>query len=204
MIILMGCTSVAVPLCMKVPQPYLLLRLRINTISSFSSFFHLQVSKRTKPSKVMLSLFKFLILGAISFTSVNAECKVIPGSAGWPSCADWDALNQTLGGQLIKPTPPGAVCHSDQPTYNNATCAVIAQQWSNYTFHADNPVSTDWDNANNDTCLPDPAQPCSPIGYPVYVVNATTPEHVAMGVNFAAANNIRLIVKATGHDYLGR
>lgn len=42
------------------------------------------------------------------------------------------------------------------------------------------------------------------MGYPVYVVNATTPEHVAMGVNFAAANNIRLIVKATGHDYLGR
>jgi hypothetical protein len=41
-------------------------------------------------------------------------------------------------------------------------------------------------------------------GYPVYVVNATSSKHVKAGVDFARKHNIRLIVKATGHDYMGR
>ncbi|KAM0323137.1 hypothetical protein ACHAQA_008987 [Verticillium albo-atrum] len=61
-----------------------------------------------------------------------------------------------------------------------------------------------WDNFSNDTCLPNPAYPCSPDGYPPYVVNATTAEHVKLGVDFARKHNVRLIVKSTGHDYLGR
>jgi hypothetical protein len=36
------------------------------------------------------------------------------------------------------------------------------------------------------------------------VVNATTAEHVKAVVDFARNNNIRLIVKGTGRDYLGR
>lgn len=38
----------------------------------------------------------------------------------------------------------------------------------------------------------------------MYVVNATTPEHVQAAVNFAGKHNVRLNVKGTGHDYLGR
>jgi len=35
-------------------------------------------------------------------------------------------------------------------------------------------------------------------------VNATCKEDVKRGVDFARENDVRLIVKATGHDYLGR
>ncbi|TVY60837.1 putative FAD-linked oxidoreductase [Lachnellula suecica] len=129
---------------------------------------------------------------------VNAGCKSTPGSDGWPTDEQWAVFNETLGGQLIKPTPPGAVCHPDQPTYNSAA------DWSTFPFHRNDPVSTAANNANNDTCLPDTEYTCSPLGYPAYVVNATTAEHVAAGVIFAGLNNIRLVVKATGHDYLGR
>ncbi|KAM0283509.1 hypothetical protein ACHAQH_002460 [Verticillium albo-atrum] len=61
-----------------------------------------------------------------------------------------------------------------------------------------------WDNFSNDTCLPDPSYPCSPEGYPRYVVNATTSKDVKLGVDFARKYNVRLVVKNTGHDYLGR
>lgn len=36
------------------------------------------------------------------------------------------------------------------------------------------------------------------------MVNATCSEDVKMGVDFARENNVRLVVKASGHDYLGR
>jgi hypothetical protein len=105
---------------------------------------------------------------------------------------------------LLQPSPPGAVCHSDQPTYNADACAVITQGWTNIDFEATIPNSIAWDNWNNDSCLPYPGTPCSGEGYPVYVINATSKEDVKAGVDFARENNVRLIVKGSGHDYLGR
>lgn len=35
---------------------------------------------------------------------------------------------------------------------------------------------------------------------PVYTINATTAEDVAVGIKFAKDNNVRLVVKNTGHD----
>jgi hypothetical protein len=112
------------------------------------------------------------------------SCKAIPGSADWPAPEVWAGLNQLVGGQLIKTVPPGAVCHAQQPSYNVATCGAVLQAWSNEFFHSDDPVSVEWNNWNNDTCLPIPRYPCSGEGYPVYVVNATTAQHVKAGVDF--------------------
>ncbi|UKZ74474.1 hypothetical protein TrVFT333_002142 [Trichoderma virens FT-333] len=61
-----------------------------------------------------------------------------------------------------------------------------------------------WDKFDNYTCLPEENTPCSPAGYPAYVVNASTAEHVKIGIDFARKYNVRLNVKNTGHDYLGR
>ena len=42
---------------------------------------------------------------------------------------------------------------------------------------------------NNDTCLPEPSYPCSGAGYPAFVINATSSEHVKMGVDFGMFKN---------------
>jgi hypothetical protein len=76
--------------------------------------------------------------------------------------------------------------------------------WLLAEWHTQNPVSVIEDNWVNDTCLPDPTLPCSSEGYPIYVVNATTAEHMKKGIDFARQNKVRLVVKGTGHDYLGR
>lgn len=57
---------------------------------------------------------------------------------------------------------------------------------------------------NNDSCLPDASAPCSGLGYPVYVVNASTADDIKLAVAFARDNHVRLNVKASGHDYLRR
>jgi hypothetical protein len=131
-------------------------------------------------------------------------CKAVPGTPSWPSLDKWKALNSSIDGRLLQPSPPGAVCHSDQPTYNADACTIVTQGWTNIDFEATIPNSIAWDNWNNDSCLPYPGTPCSGEGYPVYVINATSKEDVKAGVDFARKNNVRLIVKGSGHDYLGR
>jgi hypothetical protein len=108
----------------------------------------------------------------------------VPGSDSWPSLETWAALNQSTDGRLFRPTPPGAVCHPEQASYNATECLAVRYLWSNEFFHTEDPVSAQWNNWDNDTCLPDPSLPCSPTGYPFYVINATTPQHVKAGIDF--------------------
>jgi hypothetical protein len=140
------------------------------------------------------------------FTTASAwqQCKAVPGTPSWPSPAKWAALNQSIDGRLLQPSPPAAACHADEPEYNFAVCANITQDWTSIDFQPNLPNGNAWDNWNNDSCLPDPTKPCSGEGYPVYVINATSSEDVKHGIDFARYNNVRLIVKGTGVDYLGR
>jgi hypothetical protein len=133
--------------------------------------------------------------------SNNTHCKPVFNSPDWPSVTAWNQLNNTVSGRLIAPTPPGAVCHADQPQYNNDSCTLLSVQWTNTSFHAINPVSADY---NDVTCLPDNEHPCSPSGYPRYVVQAINANDVQQAVSFAAKTGVRLIVKGTGHDFLSR
>ena len=154
------------------------------------------------------------------------SCKAVPGTRGWPSSQDWARFNESLAGRLLQPPPPGAVCHPGQASYNAAECPAVQAAWSTYEFHQANPVSMDWNQWTNDSCLPEQSAPCSGQGYPVFVVNATEARHVQLGVQFgenqqplvvvvrgstnthllgiARKNNIRLVVKSSGHDYVGR
>lgn len=158
--------------------------------------------------KNVVTMWAFLVQVLNVVTAWNppppSQCKATPGSANWPSTASWSALNDSLSGRLLMPPPPGAVCHPNQPTYNPAACPAVQAGWLTTIWHTDSPVSSIENNWNNDTCLPYPTVPCSGEGYPVYVVNATCAEDVKKGVDFARENNVRLIVKGTGHDYLGR
>lgn len=111
-------------------------------------------------------------------------CKAVPGTPDWPSPQDWARLNESLAGALLQPPPPGAVCHPGQGAYNATECPRVRAAWSTYEFHQADPVSVDWNNWANDSCLPQEGAPCSPGGYPVFVVNASTARHVQLGVAF--------------------
>ncbi|PWI69532.1 hypothetical protein PCL_01179 [Purpureocillium lilacinum] len=134
----------------------------------------------------------------------NKSCKAHPSNADWPSADDWARLNKALDGRLIKPTPPAAACHPGQPGHDPKRCAEVKKAWETTEFHCGNPVSVLLDQFTNYTCLPDAAYPCTGDGYPAYVINATTARHIKLGVDFARQKNVRLVVKGTGHDYLGR
>lgn len=173
-----------------------------------------------------LSLIQLLGLAAVRVNGGRHEtsrpCKVVPGDTDWPTQGAWARFNESLGGGLLQPAPAGAVCHPGQRTYDPDECPAVAANWALHDFHTDHPTSVDWNQFSNDSCLPDERYTCDGSGYPAFVVNATTAEHVQLAVDFgtfvflgadalwpltwalARVNDVRLIVKGTGHDYIGR
>lgn len=150
------------------------------------------------------TLFLQLLQPSFSAQAQQTICKASFGSPDWPTLSQWASLNTSISGRLLKPPPPGAVCHPDQLTYNATECPIVLDGWSTILFHVENPISNAWDNWNKDSCLPTLPSPCSGKGYPVYVINATCKEDVKVGVDFAREHNVRLNIKSTGHDYMGR
>jgi hypothetical protein len=99
------------------------------------------------------------------------------------------------------------VCYPG-PQQNLDVCADLVVDLANSTFIADDPIALDYPILDAcpvvDFAAGQQAGNCSIGDAPRYTVNATTPAQVVAGVNFARENNIRLVVRNTGHDILGR
>ncbi|PGH17040.1 hypothetical protein AJ79_01424 [Helicocarpus griseus UAMH5409] len=136
----------------------------------------------------------------------GGRCKVYPGDADWPSNESWAELNDNTDGRLLKPRPQAAVCY-EGPEYNAEACAEMSADWTNSYMHLDGPIEMLSPVYQGLTCVPPSIYDsgnCTQGGFPMYVVNATSPRHVQAGVNFARNTGIRLVVKNTGHDFLGK
>lgn len=45
---------------------------------------------------------------------------------------------------------------------------------------------------------------CTHGGYPIYAVNISSVRQIQLAINFARETNLRLVIKNTGHCYLGK
>jgi hypothetical protein len=129
------------------------------------------------------------------------RCKTVPGRPDWPSEAEWEKLQAQVAGRLQRPPPPAASCHGGS---RGPSCAAVNAGWHTAEFHVNHPTSTLWQNWNNYSCPLDSRSQCSARGYPIYVVAAREYKDVKAAVDFARTKNIRLNIKGTGHDFLGR
>ncbi|KAK3319430.1 hypothetical protein B0H66DRAFT_268676 [Apodospora peruviana] len=134
------------------------------------------------------------------------KCKVFPGDRNWPSDSEWLRFNSSLGGALLKPRPAAAVCYRSSPEYDAAACSFLLNNATRTNFFFDDPLTilTQWPQGNTCPLSANPTGNCTQGGFPTYVANATTVKHVQLAVNFARNNNIRLVIKNTGHDFFGR
>ncbi|KAL1841308.1 hypothetical protein VTK73DRAFT_3515 [Phialemonium thermophilum] len=158
----------------------------------------------------MLDVLRFLVPAAIAAAGVqgaNHSCKNIPGDPGWPSASSWAALNKTVGGRLIATVPAASVCHKKPyHDYNETACDDLKTVWdfpqAHFTYPSE--IGSAW--FQNGSCDPfTPAsQPCRLGNYASYSINVTGAADVVAGVQFAKKNNVRLVIKNTGSDVLGR
>ncbi|KAI0314848.1 FAD-binding domain-containing protein [Amylostereum chailletii] len=141
------------------------------------------------------------LLALSQFTVAASRCRRRPGDADWPTNDEWDALNGEVDNRLVAVLPSGKVCE-----HLNCTDA----QWGSGVFRNDIPgqmLEYNWEQdytANPPSICLRTSETCGQGNVPLYAINATTPAHIQAGVNFASKHNLRVVIKASGHDYLGR
>ncbi|RYP16124.1 hypothetical protein DL765_005325 [Monosporascus sp. GIB2] len=153
---------------------------------------------------------KFVILAAFSLlfpaaaVAEGKTCKCFPGDACWPSEQEWAAFNSTVGGRLVKTVPLASPCHD--PNYDEFLCNEIRSQWMPSTIHVNSSSSLHAPIFANASCDPftPVSSPCLLGNYVHYAVRVEAPEHIAATMRFAAERDIRLVIRNTGHDYMGR
>ncbi|KAH6661255.1 hypothetical protein BKA67DRAFT_590296 [Truncatella angustata] len=149
-------------------------------------------------------------LAKSSNASTSRSCKVVPSDTEWPSDLEWTRLNETIKGTLIKTLPVASSCYSNNSSETELSCTYVEENWGYSAFHASIPESVNYPIWANNSCLPPNTTGytqdvgCHVGGYPSYVVNATTDVHIATAMQWAAARNIRIVIKGTGHDLNGR
>ncbi|TID22399.1 FAD-binding domain-containing protein [Venturia nashicola] len=184
-------------------------------------------------------------LSLFSFSTGAAElvvAKTYPDSPLWPTTSQWDALNSTLSGNLIRASPPGISCYPG-PQQSKSACTAAGRP-ENF----ENPVEVitkvftgmgcpavwtaggvgggeemnELEEENEEEKRKrgrgkagrvkrdvnvdgsEGGGGCKMGNYPVYVVKAMKREDVKAAVEFANQHGLRLVVKNTGHDFLGR
>ncbi|GKT46425.1 FAD-linked oxidoreductase sor8 [Colletotrichum spaethianum] len=137
----------------------------------------------------------------------DSTCRCYPGEDCWPTTAKWDAFNETVGGRLIATVPIGAVCHdSSFGAYDEAKCTALQNSWANSETHIQTSSSVMAAFFANDSCDPflDRTARCIVGTYVQYAVKAASSDDYVKTIKFAQDNNIRFVIRNTGHDYLGK
>ncbi|KAK8061163.1 FAD-binding domain-containing protein [Apiospora hydei] len=148
------------------------------------------------------------VAAGVTPPDATASCRVLPGDANWPTLQEWQDLNKTVGGRLTKTVPRESVCH-DAPynRYDAAACAELQKRFDFPTLaRMDVPgefMDMSFKNYSCDAFAPRSA-PCSLGNHASYVIEVRDAEDVKSALAFVVKHNIRLVVKNTGHDYLGR
>ncbi|OJI82813.1 hypothetical protein ASPTUDRAFT_191301 [Aspergillus tubingensis CBS 134.48] len=148
--------------------------------------------------------FAATVAALASKAVASSDCHCLPGDSCWPSTSSWDSLNSTVGGRLVATVPIGTPCHD--PNYNGAECTNLQDNWYYPQTHLVSSSSVMQPYFANQSCDPfqPESRPCLLGNYVSYAVNVSTTDDVVAAVNFAKENNIRLVIRNTGHDYLGR
>ncbi|EGN97606.1 hypothetical protein SERLA73DRAFT_110899 [Serpula lacrymans var. lacrymans S7.3] len=151
-------------------------------------------------------------LGALACASSSSDCRCIYGETCWPNTTQFDQLQGQISQPLLHPLPPASPCYP--PSDPSGNCTAVNQGWGdgNWRSSQDGAMqSTNWEtftfkNGTIDACYLNTTitKICEQGSVPVVGVDAREPSDIQAAVNFAVEHNLRLVVKNTGHDYLGR
>ncbi|KAJ7878439.1 FAD-binding domain-containing protein [Mycena leptocephala] len=139
------------------------------------------------------------VVSIFSSCQARSRCRNVPGSPGFPNVTAWGVLNATVSGRLVTAVPSAKYCAS----LPGGACTDT--QWTSALFRSTIPgaMNQGYDLAPPSLCLRN-STTCGQGDVPIYAVEAETVEDVQAAVIFARTHDLRLVVKSSGHDYLGR
>ncbi|KAL6231482.1 hypothetical protein BDW75DRAFT_233576 [Aspergillus navahoensis] len=139
--------------------------------------------------------------------SPQPPCYYLPSDPYYPTPFQWQTLNASLHGSLLATTPLALPCHNTQPGFYNSTiCAEIRKTWPLPQTHYQSSSSIMSNFFTNNSCNPfsPPATTCDSSGYVSYSARVQGVRDVQKTIAFAKRHNVRLVIRNTGHDYLGK
>ncbi|KAF8624469.1 hypothetical protein AX15_005859 [Amanita polypyramis BW_CC] len=139
-------------------------------------------------------------------------CRCLSYQSCWPSTSEFSQLESQLSQPLIKPVPPASACYP--PSNPSGNCTAVQDHLTDANWRSDLPGSTQilnfesyvFKNGTINACYYNTSLgfPCDQGNIPVLGVEAKEVRDVQVAVRFAKTHNLKLIIKNTGHDFLGR
>ena len=137
------------------------------------------------------------------------DCRCLFGEPCWPSLEEFAGLASYLSKPLIYPLPTAHPCYVAP---DSADCLAVHENWdsgnwrSNRSGAAQHPNFETFISTVTGTVHGCPLNaslhiPCKQGNVPVVGVDARTVEDVQRAVTFAAAHNLRLVIKNTGYVF---
>jgi FAD binding domain len=163
---------------------------------------------------ILQSIFRFstFVLPILVTDKAADTCRCLYGQPCWPNENEFAALASQLSQPLLHPLPPASPCYP--PSAPSGNCSVVIANYTNGNWRSDQPGSMQNTNFesfifHNDTisaCYLNATLgiPCGQGSIPPVGVDARSGSDVQAAVKFAKQHNLKLVVKNTGHDYLGR
>ncbi|EFJ17116.1 hypothetical protein SELMODRAFT_115290 [Selaginella moellendorffii] len=150
----------------------------------------------------ILSIFLVVL-----FAPGHVHSKCIAGELCWPDAQTWASFNRSVGGRMISVAPPASPCHD--PNYDERACNAVRSGWNSPFWRTDQPGAlqrTSWESFGEQRCLisSNRTAACFQGAVPIYAVNVTRAAHVQEAVKFASRHDLRIVIRNTGHDFLGR
>jgi len=142
----------------------------------------------------------------------TSNCRCLYGQPCWPNENEFAALVTQLSQPLLHPLPPASACYP--PSAPSGNCSDVIAHYTNGNWRSDQPGSMQ--NTNFETfifhnhsisaCYLNTTLgiPCGQGSVPPVGVDARSDGDIQAAVGFAKQHNLKLTVKNTGHDYLGR
>jgi len=167
----------------------------------------------------MLTRYLSLLISSttlvIAASESHTQCRCIYGDPCWPTDAEFSSFSTLLSQPLLHPLPTAFACY---PSLSSSTpagnCSEVQALYTDRILRSDNPGSMQsanfesylYPNGTIDACYVNVTLniPCNQGSIPPIGVDIRKAEDVQVAVKFANEKNLRLVIKNTGHDYLGR
>jgi len=153
-----------------------------------------------------------LLISSLSFGEARPECRCLYGQSCWPSQREFAALQTQISQPILHPVPPPSACYP--PGSPSGNCSDVIFHYTDGNWRADQPGASQnanfesfiFPNGTVDACYLNVTLgiPCKQGNVPPVGVDARSAQDVQAAVLFAKRHNLRLVIKNTGHDYLGR
>ncbi|KAF5374368.1 hypothetical protein D9758_004525 [Tetrapyrgos nigripes] len=148
----------------------------------------------------------------VSVVLSKPRCRCLHGDPCWPTEEEFVQLQSKLSQPLIRPVPPESACYPESNPSGNCTdvqANAVDGRWRSDqagSMQSANFETFVFPNGTIEACYLNATLgfPCQQGSVPPVGVDARRVEDVQAAVKFAADHDLRLVIKSTGHDLLGR